>query len=145
MLQESRDWLTATNSIGKSALAYVVIENYQEAAKFLLECGADINTRDMSGETPLIQAAGLGYGEMVALLLEKGAEVGAQDESDETALVKAARHGYAEICEALLAAGAGLDVHSFMEERLADVILPRKRAQVMSVLARYGYPDEARP
>ena len=34
------------------------------------EAGADINSRDRSAETPLIQASGLGCRDMVALLLE---------------------------------------------------------------------------
>ena len=141
MLQESRDWLTATNSIGESALAYIVIENYREAAKFLLEHGADVNTRDMSDETPLIQASGLGYVEMVSLLLERGAEVDARDQDQETALFKAVRYGHSEICEALLAAGAEVNVQNDMEQHLTYVVLPRKREQVMSVLAKHGYAE----
>lgn len=141
MIQERHDWLTATNGSGETALAYVVIENYLDAAHFLLESGAEIDSRDMSDETPLIHAAGLGYTEMVTLLLGRGAPVNAQNEDEETALFKAARYGYAEVCEALLAAGAGTDVENLMGQSLADVVLPRKRAQVVSVLARYGYPN----
>jgi len=145
MLQRNPALLTDVNGIGETALADVVIENYLEAARFLLDAGADINTRDMSSETPLIQAAHLGYREMVALLLERGAQVNARDESQETALFQAARYGHAEVCEALLVAGAELNIQNDMEETLLDVILPRKREQVLGVLARHGYRQPVPP
>ena len=126
MMKQRPAWLTDVNGIGETVLADVVIENYLEAARFLLDAGADINTRDMSQATPLIQAAGLGYREMIGLLLERGADVKARDEGQETALFEAARHGYAEVCEALLEAGAELDIQNDMEESLSGVILPRR-------------------
>jgi len=145
MAQKNPALLTAVNSSGETALADVVIKNYLEAARFLLDAAADINTRDLSGETPLIQAAGLGYREMVALLLGRGAEVNARDESQETALFKASRHGYAEVCEALLEAGAELNIQNDMQENVWDVVLPRKRQQVLSILARHGYQEPVPP
>ncbi len=139
MMRQKPALLTDASS-GETVLADVVIENYLEAARFLLDAGADINARDLSGETPLIQAAGLGCREMVALLLGGGAEVNARDEGQETALFKAARHGYAEVCGALLGAGAELNIQNDMQENVWDVVLPRKREQVLSVLAQHGYP-----
>lgn len=142
MKQERPAWLTDMNSIGETALADVVIENYLEAARFLLDLGADVNTRGLSAETPLMYAAGLGYREMVALLLERGADVNAQDGEQETALFKAARHGYAEVCEALLESGAEPDIQNDMGENIFDIILPRRREQVLTVLGRHGHqPD----
>lgn len=141
MMQRNPALLTDINSIGETALADVVIENYLEAARFLLDAGADINTRDMSGETPLMQAAGLGYQEMGALLLERSADVNARDEGQETALFKAARYGYAEVCGALLEAGAELNIQNDMQEDLSEVVLPRKREQVLNVLLRHGHRE----
>jgi ankyrin repeat protein len=143
MLRKNSAWLSATNSLDETALAYLVVENYRDAAKFLIEAGADINTRDMSGATPLIQAAGLGYQEMVSLLLERGADANARDDDQETALFKAVRHGYIEICESLLVAGAEGQLQNDMTEHLWDVALPRKREKVLSVLARHGYREPA--
>jgi len=57
----------------------------------LLGEGADIESRDQNGETPLITAADSFDLELLKLLLEKGADVSARDNQHETALVHAAR------------------------------------------------------
>lgn len=145
MMQRNPALLTDASGSGETALADVVIENYLEAARFLLDAGADINTRDRSGETPLIQAANMGYRDMVALLLGRGADVNARDEVQETALFKAARYGYAEVCAALLAAGAELNIQNDMQEDISDVVLPRKREQVLNVLIRHRYREPIPP
>jgi len=137
MAQQRPAWLTDVSGIEGTALAGVVIEDYLEAARLLLDLGADVNTRGLSDETPLMYAAHLGYREMVGLLLGRGADVNARDEMLETALFKAARHGYAEICEALLEAGAEPDIQNEEEESIRDIVLPRKREQVLAVLARH--------
>jgi len=43
--------------------------------RLLIERGADVNTRDMLGWTPLRDAARCGHREVVKLLLEHGAQV----------------------------------------------------------------------
>ena len=145
MVREKPLWLTITNSIEETALAYVVIENYLKAARFLLSAGADINTRNMSAQTPLMHASGLGHQDLVALLLERGAEVNAEDSDQETALFKAVRYGHAEICEALITGGAIMQGRNDINECLSDVVLPRKREQVLSLLVRHGYRELAPP
>lgn len=145
MAQQRPAWLTDVSSSEETALADVVIENYLEAARFLLDLGADVNTRGLSDETPLMYAAGLGYQEMVSLLLGRGADVNARDETLETALFKAARHGYAEVCGALLEAGAEPDIQNDGEESVLDIVLPRKRGQVLAVLARHEREEPVRP
>ena len=72
----------------------------------LLERGADINTRDEHGWSPLMWAAWSGLPKVAATLLEKGAEVAPADRQGNTALIIAARRGHGEIVEALLAKGA---------------------------------------
>jgi ankyrin repeat protein len=145
MLQADRSWLAARSGSGETALADVVVENYVDAARFLIGQGADVNTRDNSGETPLMYAAILGYAEMVALLLQRGADVNAVDGLEESALFKAARHGRAELCDALLVAGAELGGMNLLSKSVYDVILPRKRTQVLSVFERHGHREQGAP
>jgi len=138
MLRDDPAWLTATNSLGETALHDLVIENHVEAVRFLLELGAEVDSRDAFQATPLIHAAQLGYHNMAALLMEHGADVHARDDEEETALFKAARGGHVEICELLLSAGADVQTQNFMEQTVLEVALPRKFAQIAKILEKRG-------
>jgi ankyrin repeat protein len=50
-----------------------------DAAKLLIEHGADVNARSSNGDTPLTFAAMFGQGKMAKLLLEKGADKSIRD------------------------------------------------------------------
>jgi ankyrin repeat protein len=60
--------------------------------KLLLEKGAELESKNNDGQTPLSWAAGNGHEAVVKLLLEKGAELEIKDRNDgRTPLVWAAR------------------------------------------------------
>ena len=61
-----------------------------EILKLLIEHGADIETRDEEGATPLMRAAEFGQTGIVRELLKHGANVGAEDKYGNTALITAA-------------------------------------------------------
>jgi ankyrin repeat protein len=94
--------LKARNSIGETALHFLVIENAINSVRCLLELGADINTTNESGETPLLNAAQLGYLEMCCFLLEHGANPQTADLQGDTALSFAAENGKILVVELLL-------------------------------------------
>lgn len=58
--------------------------------KLLLVRGADLETRDEVGQTPLIKAASYGRLDTVKLLLERGTQLEARDRGGNTALLAAA-------------------------------------------------------
>src|SRR5262245_23383046 len=60
------------------------------ALRTLLENGADVNSRDAKGNTPLILASLYATPECVALLIENGADVNAANKAGATALIRAA-------------------------------------------------------
>lgn len=62
-------------------------------ARWLLEHGADVNTPDGAGETPLMTAAGSAEPGLVELLLSQGADVAAQCKTGCTALHLAVAQG----------------------------------------------------
>src|SRR5437879_9229514 len=75
LLRERPDLLgTKTAGAGESALHHRAIENALSAVRTLAAAGADVNSRDHSGSTPLMAAAQLHLVDMVALLLELGAD-----------------------------------------------------------------------
>lgn len=59
----------------------------------LLDLGAELNTRDATGSTPLILAAGSGQTQVVELLLKKHPDVHARNSDDKSAHDHATEHG----------------------------------------------------
>ncbi len=76
---------------------------HQEAAKLVLDAGADINARHNTGQTPLIMAASKSHVDMVKLLIDRGANITIRDQDGKTALTEAAEQGSTEIVKHLLA------------------------------------------
>ncbi|GGP19728.1 hypothetical protein GCM10007981_04580 [Thermocladium modestius] len=78
--------------------------------KTLLEAGADPNTKDEYGSTPLHWAALKGHLDVVELLLKHGADPNVKDEDGSTPLHDAAWNGHADVVELLLKHGADPNV-----------------------------------
>ena len=72
----------------------------------LLKKGANIETKDQGGSTPLALALNYGYADMVDLLLERGADPVAGGLKGDDVLVNAARQGNPKKIELLLERGA---------------------------------------
>ncbi|PHS03306.1 MAG: hypothetical protein COA78_18290 [Blastopirellula sp.] len=69
-----------------TALSWAVMSGSTEAAKLLIEAGADVSLLSSDGSTPLSQAAFFGRAEVVELLLNSGAEVNPVNQYQSTPL-----------------------------------------------------------
>jgi ankyrin repeat protein len=69
--------------------------------KLLLEKGAEVDSTDAGGRTPLSWAARNGHEGVVKLLLEKGAEVDSKENGGRTPLWWAARNGHEAVVKLL--------------------------------------------
>ncbi|MEJ6982311.1 ankyrin repeat domain-containing protein [Pedobacter sp. P351] len=78
-----------------------VAANNIEIAKILLEAGADVNVRQISGVTPLHSAAQHGNIDLIILLLEAGANVNAVTEDGKTAADLASLAGFNDLAKIL--------------------------------------------
>jgi hypothetical protein len=79
-----------------------------EAARMLIEAGADIHAEDEDGETPLLTAAEWGNTEAVRLLLAKGAPADSANQGGKTPLFAACEEGHLDMAKLLHSAGADL-------------------------------------
>jgi ankyrin repeat protein len=93
---------------GETAL-FLAIEHGPEFVSLLLDAGADVNSQNQAGETPLHQAAEDYDGEVAQLLIDYGADVDASDHYGLTPLHAAAVHGAYEVVEVLVRNGAKLN------------------------------------
>jgi ankyrin repeat protein len=94
-----------------SADLVTAIRNGDDSAiRKLLDGGADVNARDVAGNTPLILAAFYAGPECVELLLKRGAEVNAANKAGVTAMIRAATNF--EKTRLLVAAGAHVRVRT---------------------------------
>ncbi len=66
-----------------SALSWATMMGEMEAAKLLIEHGADLNVRQEDGGTPLHIAVALGRAEIAELLIKEGADVAAKNRGEQ--------------------------------------------------------------
>ncbi len=84
-----------------------------DTVRILLNRGADVNTKDNYGFTPLIFAAKYGHTTTVKLLLTRGADVNVKSKLlGYTALMNAAAFGDIEMVKALLERGADVNARN---------------------------------
>ena len=97
---------------------HVAAENGSlNAAKMLIEAGAEVNARTVNGWTPLLYASNYIYEgrslAMAKILLDAGARLGAKSKKKgRTELHYACKKGNFELCQLLIEAGAHTDVNA---------------------------------
>jgi len=98
---------------GQTPLIHSISKKKSDAARFLIESGADIKIKDAEGFDALLWAAHYGNLEIIDLLLGKGADIESQDSSGETPLMCAVSNGNLEVINLLLDRGANIESRDF--------------------------------
>jgi ankyrin repeat protein len=83
----------SSTEMGATALFNSILKNRARMVSALLRTGIDVNTRGVTGETPLMAAAEAGSEETARLLLERGADPTITDMDGDTAYDIAVRKG----------------------------------------------------
>lgn len=109
-----------------TALHQAAKYDFPSLAKFLVMAGADINARDVFGQTPL-HVAVKNYNEHIMwVLVQAGADLDAHDEKGDTPLTLAIHAGRTEAASYLIKHGAhvGLsDLHLAVKEGMHEIVM----------------------
>ena len=81
----------------------------KDAAKLLIESGADVNAKPYDGRTVLMEAVDRNNADFARLLIESGADVNAKDNDGTTALMMAAGKNAYNIAKLLIESGADVN------------------------------------
>ncbi|MFO1255666.1 MAG: ankyrin repeat domain-containing protein [Sphingomonadaceae bacterium] len=111
MLNEKGSSLINTRDVtsGDSALHIVTQRRDLTWMQFLVAKGANVNSRNVKGETPLVVAANLNFLEGVEFLVGQGAKVDEPNSTGETPLITAVHNRNIPMLRVLLRAGASPD------------------------------------
>ena len=126
LLAQDPTLIAVTNSIGETALHFLVVEDDRPSVEWLLERGAAIDTRNIFGATPLMEVAYLGYLEMCEFLISRGADIEARKKNGGTALSEAAQSGEQAVVEMLLnRLPADTDINTYFHPMMAEIVLDK--------------------
>jgi ankyrin repeat protein len=114
----------------KTPLLYAARDGRSEAARLLIEAGADIEKADADGVTPLLTAIVNGHMDVVRLLLDAGANVNARDWYGRTPLWAAVDYRNLDVPGATRDNGVDRDdVHDIIVRLLDSGVDPDVRTQ----------------
>ncbi|KAJ1326978.1 ankyrin repeat domain-containing protein 50 [Microdochium nivale] len=125
---------------GRTILFYAVSSDRVFITRTILEHAADTESVDITGQTPLSEAAKLGCDSVVRVLLQSGAVPESVDSDGRTPLSYAAEKGHYSIVETLLDYGAdpnSTDACGYSSLYHAS-LLRTNREQVINVLLAHG-------
>jgi Ca-activated chloride channel family protein len=113
-------------------------EGRADAVKSELGAGADLNSKDAEGRTPLMLAAMHGHTEAVKALLDNGAKVDVRDGKGYTALMYAVQAGQADIVKLLLENGANPNTKGKDGKRALTLAREKKCTEIVHLLQKAG-------
>ena len=129
---------TSDEDPGWNAIFFASWQGQAEMVKWLIEKGADVNSRTANQWTPLLYAARDGHKEVVKLLLDGGADINAAQKDGWTALILAGFNGCHEIIRLLLDRGA--DIHVIAQDQLnaLETAIEKDFADIAVTLIQHG-------
>lgn len=112
MLSKGENIDEKNKQYAQTALQVAIHNEHPEIAKFLIESGANVNSRMNNGQTGLHTAAFFGDVKSVSSLLRAKADVNAKGDNGVTPLHRAAEGGDIETIKMLLASGAQINAQT---------------------------------
>jgi len=116
--------------------------SFYDITDILLRAGADPNTNDRKGFTPLMMAAQNGDTLMLRILINAGANLYTANDDDYDALGCAVRYGQAEAVSFLLQNGKRWNYNNTRLKNPVDIAEFYGQNKLLPILALYGLADE---
>jgi ankyrin repeat protein len=126
----------AESSPGRPALYLAAKRGNADAARLLIDAGADVHADTVDGAI-LVTAADEGHLEIVEMLLDAGADINARGRSwtpDDSALYAASDHGHADIARLLVERGADVNQLNSLGETALMAAASRAHPEIVALL-----------
>jgi ankyrin repeat protein len=144
LLQAEPHLLHARTGLGETPLHYLTVENQLRAVQLLADHGAEVNTVNKCGGTPLSEAASLGHVALVSYLLSHGATLSVSGQEEPT-LHSAVRSGNPQIVSLILGAGANIEEADDISQTAIHIAAESDdRVSVLRLLLEAGASASAR-
>ena len=129
--------LTKEQILDKQLLDAAANGNSEQVER-LISLGADVNTVDGRGYTPLHLAAVTGHTDILNLLIGEGADVNAKDDSGQTPLHLAASNGHTNIVKLLIGAKADVNAQDRLNKTPLHWAVMFGRIETLDALIKAG-------
>lgn len=126
----------------RTALALACVHGKTGCAAVLIDKGADMDVRDVHGNTPLALACKFGNPECVALLIDKGATTDVVNNAGLTPLAIACEEGEIPVVRTLFDKGVAVDtdalVYALRDDEVAQLVATRLKTQRNAPVVFHG-------
>lgn len=119
-------------------LIIATMGNNSKKVKELISKGADVNVKDVFGNTLLHSAAQFGYYEIVEILLDNKADTNAKDENNFTPVHYAIANGHKEIVKLFLEAGIDVNARNINGDTLLHNAVRERNKDIAELLLGAG-------
>jgi ankyrin repeat protein len=143
LLKSDPQFLHYRSGTGETAFHYLIIEGERDRSAKLLKWGANINTQDAFGGTPLMHAVMLKNLGLVKWLVENGADLDLKNENEETALALATSNEAAAIFQFLIAQPRKHSINYYYDDFIAYSILTSDGLVMKDYLISLGLTERS--
>ncbi len=109
-----------------------------EVQRFLAESGADLETRNLGGETPLLSALSHSQAAAATYLLDRGANPHVMDATGASALHHAAWGGLVRLCERLISCGLDPNAADSSRQTPLHIAAAKGFPTIQQILINHG-------